>query len=95
MLPRNLCLNLVVAGCIVVSIPPWSDRLSLPLDSFSFSSGRTSRYESSYIHFVGNDGAQYSLQTERSGYYSIVISAVSRQWHSLSMVCRKDMEQTL
>lgn len=65
---------------LVISIPSAEARLSnvsydLPLTSFTFSPGSPSHYSSPYIHFLGNDGAQYSQRVERGGCYSIVVSA--------------------
>ncbi len=65
---------------LVISIPSAEARLSnvsydLPLTSFTFSPGSPSHYSSPYIHFLGNDGAQYSQRVERGGVYSIVVSA--------------------
>jgi hypothetical protein len=65
---------------LVISIPSAEAQLpsvsyDLPLASFIFSPGSPSHYSSPYIHFFGNDGAQYSQRVERGGYYSIVVSA--------------------
>jgi hypothetical protein len=50
------------------------DGYSLPLAFFAFSPRSVSYYSSPYIHFVGNDGLQYSLRIEKSGYYSVAVS---------------------
>jgi hypothetical protein len=50
------------------------DDYTLPLGSFVFSPRSASYYSSPYIHFVGNDGLQYALRIEKSGYYSVAVS---------------------
>jgi hypothetical protein len=74
-LRKIFCLVLLAAGLGLVEAQPLDTRYSLPLASFKFSPGSLSHYSSPYIHFVGDDGAQYSQQIKSSGYYSIIISA--------------------
>jgi hypothetical protein len=73
MLPRIFCVSLLAAA-LGLGAAFADNGYSLPLASFTLSRG-ASYYSAPYIYFVGDDGAQYSQTIERSGYYSIVVSA--------------------
>ena len=65
----------LAAGIRFLEAQPANSNYSLPLASFTFSPRSASYYSSSYIHFVGDDGAQYSQQITSNGYYSISVFA--------------------
>jgi hypothetical protein len=74
-LQMNVFLSVLVATLGLGDVVADDDVYPLPLASFVFSSGSASYYLSPYIHFVSRGGVQYSQRINKSGYYSILVSA--------------------